>query len=341
MKPPKEVHAISRRGRPPFPLAPVLPILVLLFLPARAEALSGKDVVARVNGIPLLASSLNCAQDAMGISLPAPPSPAGEAPHTESQVQRMALERLIDLELLYQEGLKQHNPDLTSETERRFRAEVARFPDRQSFARALACSDLNEEGLRRLIQRHLVIARLLDETVYAGLAVDEDTVERFYRENAGSFLRPERARVQHILIRVKEWNDPRSAHDGRAKAEHVRAEAAGGGDFATLARRYSDEPASAARGGDWGAIERHSYGAQFDTVVFNLGDGEVSVPIASHLGFHIVKVLQRIPAEMRPLAEVRGEIVSLLRRREAEKRMNDLRERLRRKARIEILLEDR
>jgi hypothetical protein len=316
-------------------------MLAFLMLPGRAGALSGKDVVARVNGIPLLASSLSCAQDVMGINLPASRQPPGEGAHGEAQAQRMALERLIDLELLYQEGLKQRYPDLASETERRFHNEAARFPDRQAFARALQCGDLDDEGLRRLIQRDLIIARYLDEKVYSGLNVDEDAVERFYRENSGSYLTPERARVQHILIQVKEWTDPAEVLRGRARAEHVRAEAAAGGDFASLARRYSDEPASAARGGDWGVIERRSYGAQFDTLVFNLAGGGVSAPIASHLGFHIVKVLQRIPAEMRPLADVRGEIVSLLRRKEAEKLMDELRESLRRKARIEILLEDR
>jgi peptidyl-prolyl cis-trans isomerase C len=293
-------------------------------------------VVARVNGVPILASSLTCAQDA------APLIPFSVVARSQDghppDIRRVALERLIDIELLYQEGMKKRFPGLAADAERRLRAEKERFPSQGEFEYALLCGSLTEESLRRLVMRRLVIERYLEEAVYSAISVDDAQIARAYRENPSAFLRPEAVRIQHILVRVASWSDPAEVLSARGRVARIQAESAAGADFGSLARRYSDEPASGGRAGDWGLISRGSFGAEFDTVVFRLATGEIGPPVSSHLGFHLIKVLERQPAAPRPLDEVRGEIVTLLRRSEAEKRVNQLLEGLRRQAKVEILI---
>jgi hypothetical protein len=157
--------------------------------------------------------------------------------------------------------------------------------------------------------------RAVDGLLAASLAAapdeDEEEVARYYREHRGEFARPERVRLRQILT------------EDRAAAERAVAELAGGADFAVLARRVSRDPSSRA-GGAQGELARHELPPAFADVIFALRPGEVSRIVPAGYGFHIFQVTARLPAEVVPLDQARGEIRERLRRERADRELAGL-----------------
>lgn len=93
--------------------------------------------------------------------------------------------------------------------------------------------------------------------------------------------------ARHILIRVPEGTADDS--QARARAETLRARIAGGADFADIAREHSEDPSSQTRGGDLGWFSQDQFGQDFGSQVAQLGDGELSAPIRTQAGWHIIE----------------------------------------------------
>ncbi|MBA2237991.1 MAG: peptidylprolyl isomerase [Lysobacter sp.] len=93
--------------------------------------------------------------------------------------------------------------------------------------------------------------------------------------------------ARHILIRVPDGAQDDAA--ARAKAETLRARIAGGADFAEIAREHSEDPSSQARGGDLGWFTQDQFGPDFGSHVAQLRDGELSAPVRTQAGWHIVE----------------------------------------------------
>lgn len=150
-----------------------------------------------------------------------------------------------------------------------------------------------------------------------------------YEENKASYQTAEAAHVLHILVKVEPNAAPAVDAAAKAKAESLVAQLRGGADFAVLAKNNSQDPSSAGRGGDMDWVERGATVEVFDKAIFSLPLNTVSDPIRStDFGYHIVKVLGRRPAGIRPFEEVRGEIaakaVDQMAREQAQAEINRL-----------------
>lgn len=128
---------------------------------------------------------------------------------------------------------------------------------------------------------------------------DEAALDAAYRQNESRYAEP---RVRQILIRTRGSEVARSKNrpeltveQALAKAEALRARLAKGEDFAALARAESDDIGSAARGGDMGYVQRGSTVADFENAAFSLPTGEVSKPVQTKFGVHLVRVEERRP----------------------------------------------
>jgi hypothetical protein len=142
--------------------------------------------------------------------------------------------------------------------------------------------------------------------------VPDDSVAAYHREHALEFTEPARVKVRHILFAVQASDPPRAKEEARAKAAAVRARIRKGEDFAVLAREFSDDKGSAARGGDLGEILRSQVTPDFGTAAFALAVGEVSEPVLTQFGYHLIRVDTRTPERLRPIEECRSEIRKLL-----------------------------
>ena len=136
------------------------------------------------------------------------------------------------------------------------------------------------------------------------ISIDEAAVEAWYENNRDRFVTESQYRFSHILI---EGDDSAA----RARAEEALAAVQQGGDFAELAKQYSDDLFSAEQGGDLEYIEPGTMDAEFEQAAFALTDiGSTTDIVQTSFGFHIIKLTDRIEGSSTPLAEVRDEIVA-------------------------------
>jgi len=146
---------------------------------------------------------------------------------------------------------------------------------------------------------------------------EDSELETFYRRNLDRYEVPEQVRAAHILLQIPEGSNAEARSQKRAQAEKLLGEVKGGKDFATLAREFSDDKASAVNGGDLGSFTRGTMVPAFEQAVFSLKPGEISNVVESQFGYHIIKLIAYHEAQVRPLAEVSDEIKRALRAEKA------------------------
>ena len=124
-----------------------------------------------------------------------------------------------------------------------------------------------------------------------------------YRANSKKYEQPEQVRASHILIRTAE-------PDAKAKAEAILKELRNGADFSKLAKDKSQDPGSAAKGGDLGFFGRGRMIKPFEDTAFGMAKaGDISEVIESPFGFHIIRLDEKKPAGLQPFAEVKDALL--------------------------------
>jgi peptidyl-prolyl cis-trans isomerase D len=163
---------------------------------------------------------------------------------------------------------------------------------------------------------------VLDQDALAAAEpVGADAVKSYYEQNAAKFGQPEQRQASHILLAYKPNATDADKAKVRARAEQVLAEVRKSpGSFATLAKKYSEDPGSAAKGGDLGTFARGMMVPQFEDAVFRMKPNEISGLVESEFGIHVIKLTGIKPGKTRPLEEVRPEIERDLRRQVAQRR---------------------
>ena len=149
-------------------------------------------------------------------------------------------------------------------------------------------------------------------TLDPGIAVDEQAVQALYDEQALKYVIPEERHARHILIRLLPDADAAATAAALEKAQAVVARLDAGESFEELAKELSDDPGSAASGGDLGFFGRGMMAPEFENSTFELQEGERSQPVKSPFGFHIIELVEIKPEVATPLAEVRDELVDQL-----------------------------
>lgn len=140
--------------------------------------------------------------------------------------------------------------------------------------------------------------------------ISEDELMEAYGDNKPRFTHPEATEVSHILIKFPKMNpsdEERQATLERAEAAYERA---GTEDFAELARELSEDPGSAPEGGALGQISRGMTFDNFEKVAFSATVDEISRPVATDIGYHLIKVTKRQEAGTSPFSEVRETLLN-------------------------------
>src|SRR5439155_24471009 len=169
-----------------------------------------------------------------------------------------------------------------------------------SDAEIAAHFDANKEKYRIPEQRKIKFVRIETANVASKIKIPREEVERYYNEHLGQYTTPEQIRASHILLKTEGKNDA----DVKVKAEGVLKEVKAGGDFAALAKKYSEDDSNAQQGGDLDYFTRGRMVPEFDTAAFALAPGEVSGLVKTQFGYHIIKVIDRKPAITRDLKDV-------------------------------------
>jgi peptidyl-prolyl cis-trans isomerase D len=153
---------------------------------------------------------------------------------------------------------------------------------------------------------------------------DEEAIKGYYEQHRDELVQRPQRRARHILFAAAD--DKPAEVEAKAKAALDRLRQ--GEDFGALAKELSDDPGSAAQGGDLGWFERGVMVKEFEDVAFSLPAGEVSQPVRSPFGLHLIEVTEIRESEQPSLEAVRERVLQALQRAEAEKLYYDQVERL-------------
>jgi peptidyl-prolyl cis-trans isomerase D len=161
------------------------------------------------------------------------------------------------------------------------------------------------------------------------VSVDDAQLKAFYEEQKTKtpdrFLQAEQRRVRHILLSV---NDPKEDAAVKAKAESLLKRAKAGEDFSKLAKEFSQDPGSAAQGGDLGWSERKVFVGPFGDAAFSMKVDEIQGPVKTQFGYHILKLDGIQPPAVKSFDASRAELEAEYRRNEAERLFNNAQDQL-------------
>jgi len=264
---------------------------------------------------------------------------SGKAIDTASlkELQTGVLDSLIGRELLYQEskkkGIRASDADVNKEMEA-FRKQ---FADDTAYRDTLIAMNLSEEDIRLQIEKGMTIQKYIEKEFLEKVTVTDTELMTAYERNVNAFKQPEVIRASHILAAV-DANAPQAKKDeARKKIENVRDRLNRGGDFEKLAREFSDCP-SKEKGGDLGYFRRGQMVKPFEDAAFALKTGQTSGIVETPLGYHIIRETDRKPETILSYEQVKDGLRQLIRQDRAQKEAGDYIQKLREKAKVEILL---
>ena len=174
--------------------------------------------------------------------------------------------------------------------------------------------------------KRTMLAQAAMREVIKDLAITDEEAKKFYDENTKLFTQPERVRASHILV---------SDDESLAK---VQAELKTGKSFDVVAKEFSTDPGSAANGGDLGEFPKGVMVPEFEKAAFDLKEpGDVSEPVKSQFGWHIIKLGEHIPESAMPFEQVKAHIVEELREQKTQEALQEKSKELESKYKVERL----
>lgn len=284
--------------------------------------------VAFVDGRPVTAAAFN--QQARKLIQMADRLP----PKTLLRQRKLLVDRLVDQSLIEaQMDRAKIPPPGAQEVQRELEAFIDRYPNRQAYEGFLRWTGVDEAQLQEELRRSLRLQAYLEQE--EGVRVTEEEVRRHYQKDKHRYHQPEEVRAGHILLKLDRDADAATIARRKAEAVAIVKEARKpGADFDALARQRSEGP-TASRGGELGFFTRERMVPPFSRAAFSMKPGEVSDPVRTKFGWHVIKVYERKDKRTQTFDEVRGQIHEQLERREQREAVEKLLERLKRKAEIE------
>jgi len=161
------------------------------------------------------------------------------------------------------------------------------------FKKALQKNDLTESSLRKMMWERLMIQGYTEKLFEKNIKITEKYLRDSYEAQKKQYTKGESVEAAHILVKDEK------------KAKEIRALLTKGEDFATLAKKYSIDPGSKTTGGQLGYFSEGQMVPEFEKAAFALKVGEISQPVKTNFGYHIIKKTGYKPPQVTPFAEVR------------------------------------
>jgi peptidyl-prolyl cis-trans isomerase D len=146
---------------------------------------------------------------------------------------------------------------------------------------------------------------------------------RVYNENKDTYRLPERINVRHILLKASD-KDPKQAAAVKAQADDLVKKLRAGANFADMAKKFSEDPGSKDKGGEYDGVVRGQMVPEFEKAAFSLKVGDISDPVKTTYGYHIITVLSHEQAQLKPFNDVKAQLEDQYKKQ----RVNDLMQQL-------------
>lgn len=201
------------------------------------------------------------------------------------------LDSLISKKIIDQEAKKQNISISEDDLNKELDVLKNNYGGEAEFNNALEYYGYNVEDLKKDISMNLKIKKLIEPSI----TITDDEIVQYFEENKDTFNQEEQVRARHILVETEE------------KAKEVKVKLDAGGDFAELAKEYSFD-GSKDIGGELGFFGRGRMVPEFEEAAFSLKINEISEPVKSQFGYHIIQVEERKEAKEAKLDESKDKI---------------------------------
>ena len=184
----------------------------------------------------------------------------------------------------------------------------------------------NKMAYQRPERKNLILLVADQSKLAQGITTPDAELQRYYDQNKDQYRLPERVDVRHILLKTTDkpaTEEPKI----KAKAEDIEKQLKAGGNFAELAKKYSEDPGAAQTGGEYKGVTRGQMVPEFEQAAFTLKPGQISDPVKTTYGYHIIQVEKHEDARLRPFEEVKSEIAANIKKQRASDQMQQIADR--------------
>ncbi len=228
--------------------------IALALVAGCGTAKSGQDVVASVNGEDITKDEL---YDLM-----------------VKQNGQQALDALISQKIIELEAKKQKVTVSDADVQKEMEKYYETYGGQEAFKQALEASGYSMDDIKKEMALSLKINKLLEPRI----KITEEEMKKYFEENKEQFAQPKQVKASHILVETEE------------KANEIKKKLADGEDFAQLAKDNSTDTQTKDKGGDLGFFGTGDMVKEFEEAAFALKVGEISAPVKTEFGYHIIKV---------------------------------------------------
>lgn len=287
-------------------------LFVLLLYPGSTSfAQTGEEVLVRVNDVPITRRDFQIEISMLKAEMEQRNHTLSD--HQLARLGRQLVKNLIQRELLHQKAQQKKISIRDRWVAKALSDFKAKLRTKSAYEDYLDKATIDETQLKALITKGLIVRRLLRRDVIRQIKVSEAEMQAFYRKHPEFFNRREKVRIRHIMISGDGSGNLSKKGEALVRIQAILKKILEGGNFAALALEYSDD-SSSAQGGDLGYLERDQIIKPIAEAAFSLKSGEVSDILETHLGYHLVQLVNRTPSSQLAYRNARTKIERTLRR---------------------------
>ena len=218
-------------------------------------------------------------------------------------------------------------------------------PSEEAFQRRLDATGMKLETFLARAEEEATVRKVIEREVASKITIADETIKKYYDDNEKSFDLAEMVKAAHIFVLTvdastrAELSEERKK-EKREKIEKLLVRAKAGEDFGKLAKEFSEDSGSKANGGEY-TFARGKLGIpEFEAAAFALLPGQISDVVTSQLGYHIVKVIEKLPPRKLPLSEVSLRLKDGLLAQEIQKQLPEYYKKVKEDAGLQLFLDD-
>ncbi len=188
---------------------------------------------------------------------------------------------------------------------------LSRWADFSILAQEAKAQGIDKEAPIQTKLKDLTSRVLVEEFIIRNTGkteVDDKAIQAYYDSHKSEYAHDDMVKAQHILIKVEDANNAEQVTAAKKKIDDIKARLDKGENFNVLAQKLSDDPGSKMNGGDLGFFARGSMVPEFERTAFTTKKGEISAPVQTQFGWHLIKVTDTKGPGHTPLAEVSDDI---------------------------------
>ncbi|MCF8012060.1 MAG: peptidylprolyl isomerase [Clostridiales bacterium] len=237
---------------------------------------------------------------------------------------QQALDALISQEIIEQEAEEQNVEVTDSDVEKEITKVKEYYGGQDAFNQAMESYGYSSDDLKKEITMNIKVKKLLEPRI----SISEEEMKEYFNTNKDSFAVKEQVNASHILVEEKET------------AQEVNEKIQSGEDFAELAKEYSIDTTNKEQGGNLGFIQKGEMVKEFEQAAFSLEKSEISEPVKTKYGYHIIKVNEKKEAKKANYEENKEDIKDMLFEKKMQTEYEPWMQEMREKYEVENYLEE-